>query len=114
MIRLYRTIRRQLLMENKTVNYLKYAVGEIALVMIGILLALQVSNWNELRKQRIEELETLKNIKSDFTNAINEFEENNTFRERIISSTKILYGIIHDKQNNYSICLGSALLRGKG
>jgi len=115
MIKFFRQIRQNLIMENKTgkpaampstgkpaVRYLKYALGEIVLVVIGIFLALQLNNWNELRKQRIEELETLKNIKSDFTNAINEFEENNTFRERIISSTKILYGIIHDKQNNYS------------
>ncbi len=38
-------------MENKTSKYFKYAIGEIALVMIGILLALQVNNWNESRKQ---------------------------------------------------------------
>jgi hypothetical protein len=89
-------------MENKSGKYLKYAIGEIVLVVIGILIALQINNWNELRKQRLEELETLKNIKSDFTNTIFEFEENNTFRERIISSTKILYGIMYTKQNNYS------------
>jgi len=41
--------------ENKTARYLKYALGEIFLVMIGILLALQVNNWNEDRKNRIEE-----------------------------------------------------------
>ena len=42
-------------MENKTGKYLKYAIGEIFLVMIGILLALQVNNWNENRKERIAE-----------------------------------------------------------
>jgi len=37
-------------MENKTRKYLKYAIGEIALVVIGILIALQINNWNEGRK----------------------------------------------------------------
>ena len=46
-------------------RYLKYAVGEIVLVMIGILLALQINNWNESRKQSIAEVEFLKGIKSD-------------------------------------------------
>lgn len=49
MIRFFRKIRLRLLTENKTGKYLKYAIGEIALVMIGILLALQVNNWNNNR-----------------------------------------------------------------
>lgn len=48
--------------KNKKVNYLKYAIGEIALVMIGILLALQVNNWNENRKDSIEEKAILKSL----------------------------------------------------
>lgn len=83
-------------------NYLKYAIGEIVLVVFGILIALQINNWNENRKQRKEEIETLNNIKSDFANTIIEFEENNDFRERIIKTTRELYTIIHTKQNNYS------------
>jgi len=83
-------------------RYFKYAIGEIVLVVIGILIALSINNWNENRKQRAEEIETLKNIKSDFTNAIIEFEENNNFRERIISTTQVLYSIIHAKDYNYS------------
>ena len=50
MITFFRKIRQQLLGEGKTGKYLKYALGEILLVMIGILLALQVNNWNEARK----------------------------------------------------------------
>ncbi len=52
--------------KNKTGRYLKYAIGEIALVMIGILLALQVSNWNQKRKDRISERLILDNIHRDF------------------------------------------------
>jgi len=51
MIKFFRHIRKNLLMENKTSKYFKYAIGEIILVMIGILLALQVSNWNNQRKE---------------------------------------------------------------
>ena len=45
--------------ENKTGKYIKYAIGEILLVMIGILLALQVNNWNEQRKAEEKELKLL-------------------------------------------------------
>ncbi|WP_273567361.1 DUF6090 family protein [Maribacter halichondriae] len=49
MIKFFRKIRQRLLTENKFSKYLLYAIGEIVLVMIGILLALQVNNWNENR-----------------------------------------------------------------
>ena len=54
MIKFFRRIRQQLLSENKFSKYLIYAIGEIILVMIGILLALQVNNWNDLRKGKSE------------------------------------------------------------
>ncbi len=61
MIKFFRNIRQGLLMQNNTSKYLKYAIGEIALVIIGILLALQINNWNEGRKQdkNIEDLLTV-------------------------------------------------------
>jgi len=56
-------------MENKTSKYFKYAIGEIALVVIGILIALQINNWNEKRKEKFAERElltyTLENLKTD-------------------------------------------------
>ncbi|MFC4723428.1 DUF6090 family protein [Geojedonia litorea] len=55
MIKFFRKIRYNLMETGKTAKYFKYAIGEIALVMIGILLALQVNNWNENRKNNIEE-----------------------------------------------------------
>lgn len=51
MLRLFRQIRQHLLSDNKFSKYLLYAVGEILLVVIGILIALQINNWNESRKQ---------------------------------------------------------------
>jgi Family of unknown function (DUF6090) len=52
MIQFFRKIRQQLVTENKTGRYLKYAIGEIFLVVIGILIAVQINNWNENRKDR--------------------------------------------------------------
>ena len=55
MLRFFRQIRQRLLTDNKFSKYLLYAFGEILLVVIGILIALQVNNWNEERNQRKEE-----------------------------------------------------------
>jgi hypothetical protein len=56
----------------KTGKYLKYAIGEIVLVVIGILIALQINNWNEQRKEHLRELKMLSEIKSNLeTNIIN-------------------------------------------
>ena len=67
-------------MVNKTGKYLKYAVGEIALVMIGILLALQVNNWNENRKNQKELHNIYGQIIYDLENDIAELTENlNTY-----------------------------------
>lgn len=65
MIKFFRHIRQILIMENKTAHYFKYAIGEIILVVIGILIALQINNWNEARKSKILELNYLENIKTD-------------------------------------------------
>jgi len=66
MIKLFRKIRQNLLSEGKTGNYFKYAIGEIVLVVIGILIALQINNWNEYAKQRQIEQEYLVSLKEEF------------------------------------------------
>nr|WP_092466202.1 hypothetical protein [Winogradskyella thalassocola] len=53
MIKFFRKIRQNQVMENKTGKYFKYAIGEIVLVVIGILIALQINNWNEKRLQKL-------------------------------------------------------------
>ena len=65
MIKFFRKIRQNLLMENKTGKYFKYAIGEIILVVIGILIALQINNWNETKKKTIETRNVLLEIKED-------------------------------------------------
>ena len=66
MIKFFRKIRQRLLTENKFSKYLIYAIGEIGLVMIGILLALQVNNWNEERKADRAENKALLALKNEF------------------------------------------------
>jgi hypothetical protein len=70
MIKFFRKIRQNLLMENKTGKYFKYAIGEIVLVMIGILLALQVNNWNENRKIRNTEQRLLRDLRTEIQSNI--------------------------------------------
>ena len=65
MIQFFRKIRQQLLSENRFTKYLLYAVGEIILVVIGILIALQINNWNIENKERSSEKYYLKQIQQD-------------------------------------------------
>lgn len=66
MIRFFRNIRQNLLKGGKTLNYFKYAIGEIVLVMVGILLALQVNNWNQNRINKHNEKLILKELHKEF------------------------------------------------
>ena len=84
MIKFFRNIRKKLLQEGKTTNYLKYAIGEIFLVVIGILIALQINNWNEENKLKNQEqqyinrllIENKKNIIT-FSDEIKRLENHN-------------------------------------
>jgi len=66
MIKFFRHIRKDLMEKNKTGKYLKYAIGEIILVVIGILIALSINTWNQQRIQNKEEQLALINLKQDF------------------------------------------------
>jgi hypothetical protein len=66
MIKLFRSIRKKLLAEGKTTNYLKYAIGEIILVVIGILIALSINTWNENRKNKVTEKDIYCKLLEDF------------------------------------------------
>jgi len=66
MINFFRRIRKKLADDNKPLKYMRYAIGEILLVVIGILIALQINNWNEFRKDRKLESDYLKEINWEF------------------------------------------------
>ncbi len=65
MIKFFRRIRQKLLSENKFSKYLLYAIGEIVLVVIGILIALQINTWNNDRLKKDQEQEYLGEIKQN-------------------------------------------------
>jgi len=63
MIKFFRKIRQNLLSEGKTGKYFKYAIGEIILVVIGILIALQINNWNQQRILEKQSQQVLLNLR---------------------------------------------------
>ena len=65
MIPFFRKIRKKMADDNKPLKYMRYAIGEIALVVIGILIALQVNNWNENKNTRSVEHKLLKELRTD-------------------------------------------------
>jgi len=91
MINFFRKKRKILADENQIVKYTRYAIGEIVLVVIGILIALQINNNNETRKTREKELHYLTNIKSDLQLNINEIQDYIDIRTaRIVSANKVI------------------------
>jgi len=90
MIKVFRRIRQQLLSENKVSRYLLYAIGEIILVVIGILIALQINNTNEVKKQRTKEVQFLKNLKADLIFEEAQLDRYIEIRESMVNSAKII------------------------
>jgi len=93
MIKFFRKIRQNLLMENKTGKYLKYAIGEIVLVVIGILIALQINNWNEERKDQNRLLNIYGLIYSDMENDKQELMRNLEFYNQ---KKTVFDKVVHD------------------
>ena len=101
MIKFFRQIRYNLMSENKTGKYLKYAIGEILLVVIGILIALSINNWNERQKLQVEEQKLIsaliKEIESNIEKIKSTIEGNQTiFR----GSSDFLESVAYNKDVN--------------
>ena len=98
MIRFFRKIRLKRLSNGKVGKYLLYAVGEIALVMIGILLALQVNNWNEKNKSLNRQTEYLQQIHSEMLSNL----------ESVRGEQKKMDGILDGLRSFVSLCGNNA------
>ena len=102
MIKFFRKIRQNLLSEGKTGKYLKYAIGEIILVVIGILIALQINNWNNESKNRALEKSILTDIHHEFLQNKVQLDTVLLYHNRAYESTKKLVALfpIDTKRDN--------------
>ena len=97
-MRIFRNMRQKLAAENNVAKYLRYAVGEIVLVVIGILIALQVNNWNEHKKQKKQETIYLQNLSIDLKKQIQLQKRYIDFEDIFIQDCKDI--VAHYEQNN--------------
>jgi hypothetical protein len=97
MIKFFRKIRQHLLTGNKFSKYLLYAVGEIILVVIGILIALQINTWNQERKDRIKENEILLDLVENLEINKKILEENIEKLKLFDKSSEIVLRSIYNK-----------------
>ena len=94
MIKFFRHIRRSLILKNQMGKYLKYAIGEIILVVIGILIALQINNWNENNKKNQLKQEYINALINDLTKDTIQLQKSITYnKNRLIANTEVLDSI---------------------
>lgn len=108
MIRFFRQIRQKLLAENRVSRYLLYALGEILLVVIGILIALQVNTWNEQENKRVREVIMLKGLHSDLQQTYSGLESGRALNEETLVQYRYLMDAI-DANAPYSQKIDSAM-----
>ena len=104
-MKFFRRIRRELISNDKPMKYLKYAIGEIILVVVGILIALQINNWNEARKDKQALREYLVKIKSHTLKDLQQLEELTKGRKQIAELCKKARTSILDKTENDNLVL---------
>ena len=98
MIKFFRRIRQRLLTENKFSKYLIYAIGEILLVIIGILIAVSINGWNEDRKLKNEEKNSLKDLRTEITSNIEALTKAVEFHQRSFDSASKLKSLFDDEE----------------
>lgn len=96
-MKLFRRIRQTLLSDNKFSKYLIYAIGEIILVVIGILIALQINTWNENRNLKTKETKVIKEIQKDLIQGADDMDENISQLKASLNSNMI---VLKHMENN--------------
>jgi len=99
MIKFFRKIRQNLLMENKTGKYFKYAIGEIILVVFGILIALQINNWNERRKIQSNQEKYFTLLKTEAENNLKEIRKTKNAVSEMKMKQIVLYKLMNGKRD---------------
>jgi len=97
MIPFFRKIRKKMADDNKPMKYMRYAIGEIVLVVIGILIALQINNWNEERKLHAEEQYLLKELLAEFDINLIKIKEDQYLNGNNQNAAIEIIEMIHDK-----------------
>ena len=97
MLTLLRKLRKSMINSSKINKYVVYALGEIALVVIGILIALQINNWNEWRKDRIRENIILNDLVKNIENNIILFHQDIDWLKQNSKSSQIVLDVLDNK-----------------
>lgn len=97
MLKFFRQIRYKLMSKGKTSRYLKYALGEILLVVIGILIALQINNWNESRKDSRREKAILSEIKNELDRNVKRLKACATYDSLSVRSFDTIISYLENK-----------------
>lgn len=106
MIKYFRRIRYNVLETGKTSKYFKYAIGEIVLVVVGILIALQINNWNEGRNQKIKVNNYLKSMLINLNSDTNAYTQSiKGFQKQVETNSKIFNDKNYQEQSIDSIVL---------
>src|SRR5210317_1923790 len=100
MIKFFRHIRKRLLAESRFSKYMLYAIGEIVLVVIGILIALQINNWNNGEVEKIEEQNLLSNLYSEFEQNLTILEYDISRIDKVYNAQNLLLEIIQSKNRH--------------
>jgi hypothetical protein len=108
MIILFRKIRQKMLAKNQFSKYLIYAIGEIILVVIGILIAIAINNKNEQRKEIKQEQIILKQLKEDYKTNLEQLENKIEMRREIIAQSQNILAVA---SNNITISADSLLIQ---
>ena len=98
MPRVFNRIRKQLAIDNKFFQYSRYSIGEILLVVIGILIALQIYNWNEDRKKKRLEKELLNELAASLKPDLREVEINPDHHKEVMNSQNTVWNWIGSKE----------------
>lgn len=96
-MKFFRKIRLNSIVQGKTANYIKYATGEILLVVIGILIALQVNNLNEERKREIKRQELINSLIIDFETSLTKSQESLKETDKLIKNMDLFSDLLQSK-----------------
>ena len=102
MLPFFRKIRYRLANDNKFFKYSRYAIGEIVLVVVGILIALQINNWNEGRKNNLLELQFLNRLRADLVIDSTYYSKRIQDAENHVRINRNFIGELYEEQQNYA------------